>query len=116
MSTRTLGVLLALVIAFVAGPSTASSAPVASTGSLDAARFVPVRVAPAAARFAPAHHAPAARFVPVYYAPAAAPYRWPLDGTPTVVRRFEPPPGRWLPGHRGVDLAAAPGATVYAAG
>ncbi|MGH3738133.1 MAG: M23 family metallopeptidase [Micromonosporaceae bacterium] len=48
-------------------------------------------------------------------APAAG-YRWPLDGSPTVTRRFEPPPERWLPGHRGVDLAAAPGAPVRAAG
>jgi murein DD-endopeptidase MepM/ murein hydrolase activator NlpD len=43
-------------------------------------------------------------------------FRWPLDGVPVVVRRFDPPPQPWLPGHRGVDLAAAPGATVRAAG
>ncbi|MGS2614701.1 murein hydrolase activator EnvC family protein [Micromonospora sp. LZ34] len=53
-------------------------------------------------------------------APAAgavrAGFRWPLDGTPHLVRRFDPPAGPWLPGHRGVDLAAAPGATVRAAG
>jgi murein DD-endopeptidase MepM/ murein hydrolase activator NlpD len=41
-------------------------------------------------------------------------YRWPLDGTPTVLRRFDPPPKPWLAGHRGVDLAAAPGAHVLA--
>ncbi|MFG1778439.1 murein hydrolase activator EnvC family protein [Micromonospora sp. NPDC049051] len=45
----------------------------------------------------------------------AARFRWPLDGTPRPVRRFDPPPRPWLPGHRGVDLAAAPGATVRAA-
>jgi murein DD-endopeptidase MepM/ murein hydrolase activator NlpD len=33
-----------------------------------------------------------------------------------VVRRFDPPPRPWLPGHRGVDLAAPPAATVRAAG
>jgi hypothetical protein len=33
-----------------------------------------------------------------------------------MVRRFDPPPRPWLPGHRGVDLAADPGAPVYAAG
>jgi murein DD-endopeptidase MepM/ murein hydrolase activator NlpD len=33
-----------------------------------------------------------------------------------VVRRFEPPPHPWLPGHRGVDLVAVPGAPVRAAG
>jgi murein DD-endopeptidase MepM/ murein hydrolase activator NlpD len=52
-------------------------------------------------------------------APPAAPaprFRWPLDGVPRVVRPFAPPPKPWLPGHRGVDLAAPPGATVRAAG
>jgi murein DD-endopeptidase MepM/ murein hydrolase activator NlpD len=48
--------------------------------------------------------------------PAVPAYRWPLDGVPRVVRSFDPPPQRWLPGHRGVDLAARPGVTVYAAG
>jgi murein DD-endopeptidase MepM/ murein hydrolase activator NlpD len=47
-------------------------------------------------------------------------WQWPLAGSggapPTVVRPFQPPALRWLPGHRGVDLAA-PGATeVLAAG
>ncbi|MHA7155501.1 M23 family metallopeptidase [Arthrobacter sp. TMN-50] len=31
---------------------------------------------------------------------------WPLSPTPRVLRPFEPPAQRWLPGHRGVDLAA----------
>jgi murein DD-endopeptidase MepM/ murein hydrolase activator NlpD len=64
----------------------------------------------------PAVAVPAA---PVVRAPVPAPvagYRWPLDGVPAVVRPFDPPPRPWLPGHRGVDLAAAPGATVRAAG
>lgn len=43
-------------------------------------------------------------------------YRWPLDGTPQVTRRFEPPPEPWLAGHRGVDLAALPETLVRAAG
>jgi murein DD-endopeptidase MepM/ murein hydrolase activator NlpD len=43
-------------------------------------------------------------------------FGWPLDGTPTVVRRFDPPPEPWLAGHRGVDLAGDPGAPVRAAG
>ena len=41
----------------------------------------------------------------------------PLDGADVqVVRGFEPPGRRWLPGHRGVDLAAAAGSTVRTAG
>jgi murein DD-endopeptidase MepM/ murein hydrolase activator NlpD len=53
--------------------------------------------------------------------PVAAPERaggefgWPVDGA-RVVRRFDPPPRPWLPGHRGTDLAAAPGSVVRAAG
>jgi murein DD-endopeptidase MepM/ murein hydrolase activator NlpD len=48
-------------------------------------------------------------------------WQWPLVGTggspPTVVRPFDPPTHRWLPGHRGVDLDARGGATrVVAAG
>lgn len=43
-------------------------------------------------------------------------FGWPLDGVPTVVRRFDPPPEPWLAGHRGVDLAAGSGAAVRAAG
>ena len=49
-------------------------------------------------------------------APAPGAFRWPLAGTPRVTRPFQPPPQRWLPGHRGVDLAGTPGATVFAAG
>ncbi len=51
--------------------------------------------------------------------PVATPNaRWgaPLLGPLRVVRGFDPPPSPWLPGHRGVDLAALPGDTVLAAG
>ncbi|WP_448627378.1 M23 family metallopeptidase [Geodermatophilus sp. URMC 64] len=48
-------------------------------------------------------------------APAAS-WSWPLAGTPEVSRPFEAPAGPFGPGHRGVDLAAAPGAPVLAAG
>ena len=40
---------------------------------------------------------------------------WPLDPEPEVVRAFEPPPGPYAPGHRGVDLAGQPGQAVRAA-
>jgi murein DD-endopeptidase MepM/ murein hydrolase activator NlpD len=43
-------------------------------------------------------------------------YVWPLVPTPPVLRPFEPPAKRWLAGHRGVDLGATAGATVYSAG
>jgi Membrane proteins related to metalloendopeptidases len=52
-------------------------------------------------------------------APAPPPepaWRAPLDGPIRVVRRFDPPALPWLSGHRGVDLAAEPGARVRAAG
>ncbi len=76
-----------------------------------------------------AHHrgmAPLLRVIPLLVlllaaggpAPSAAlgTYDWPLHPRPEVVRAFAPPTQRWEPGHRGVDLAAAPGQTVYAAG
>jgi hypothetical protein len=49
---------------------------------------------------------------------AATNSRWgsPLRG-PLIVRRgFQPPVQRWSSGHRGVDVAATPGATILAAG
>ena len=55
--------------------------------------------------------------------PAAVPARahgavWaaPLAGEPDVARRLQAPPHRYGPGHRGLDLAAVPGAPVLAAG
>ena len=52
-------------------------------------------------------------------APAAADdarLDWPLRPPPAVVREFDAPSPNWNPGHRGVDLAGAPGQPVYAAG
>lgn len=57
---------------------------------------------------------PTARAAPA--SPPARGFTWPLIPTPPVLRTFEPPTQRWLPGHRGVDLAATSGATVYSAG
>ncbi|BBX97526.1 M23 family metallopeptidase [Mycobacterium lacus] len=42
--------------------------------------------------------------------------QWPLRPPPGVVRGFDAPSPNWNPGHRGVDLAGAPGQPVYAAG
>lgn len=43
-------------------------------------------------------------------------FSWPLQPRPAVARRFDKPAQDWLPGHRGVDLAGAPGQAVLAAG
>lgn len=43
------------------------------------------------------------------------PAQSPVAGNPEVVRAFDPPEHRWLPGHRGIDLAAPVGAEVRAA-
>jgi murein DD-endopeptidase MepM/ murein hydrolase activator NlpD len=43
-------------------------------------------------------------------------YRWPLQPVPRVLRRFAVGPHRWSRGHRGVDLTAAAGQPVLAAG
>jgi murein DD-endopeptidase MepM/ murein hydrolase activator NlpD len=48
--------------------------------------------------------------------PPGQQFGWPLTGSPTVVRTFQPPASRYGPGHRGVDLAAGAGAPVLAAG
>lgn len=39
---------------------------------------------------------------------------WPV-APPDVTRGYSPPPQPWLAGHRGVDLAAPPGAPIAAA-
>lgn len=43
-------------------------------------------------------------------------FSWPLGPIPQVTRPFEQPETDYGPGHRGVDLAAAPGQQVLAAG
>ncbi|MFC6515912.1 hypothetical protein ACFQFR_25935 [Streptomyces goshikiensis] len=47
---------------------------------------------------------------------AAAPGVRPLPAPLAVVRWWDPPPGPYAAGHRGVDLAAPVGAEVRAAG
>lgn len=43
-------------------------------------------------------------------------FSWPLSPVPQVTRPFQQPETDYGPGHRGVDLAAAPGQQVLAAG
>ncbi|WP_431307096.1 murein hydrolase activator EnvC family protein [Candidatus Protofrankia datiscae] len=49
-------------------------------------------------------------------APSGPLWRAPLDGTLILGRAFSPPSSPYGPGHRGVDLVAAPGTQVRAAG
>ncbi len=41
-------------------------------------------------------------------------WTWPTGSTSAVLRAFDPPAQRWLPGHRGVDLQAEVGSPIYA--
>jgi murein DD-endopeptidase MepM/ murein hydrolase activator NlpD len=54
--------------------------------------------------------------IPPELAPAVAGWRSPAGAPMVVVRGFEPPATPYGAGHRGVDLAAPPGAAVRAAG
>ncbi len=47
--------------------------------------------------------------------PGSATGVWPLDPRPAVVAGFDPPLSAYGAGHRGVDLAGAPGQQVRAA-
>lgn len=54
---------------------------------------------------------------PAVAVPAGAgAYGWPLPGWPAVGRAFDPPSSAYGTGHRGVDLVAAAGTPVIAAG
>ena len=48
--------------------------------------------------------------------PPVSAWSAPLAGELQVTRPFEQPPGPYAAGHRGADLAGAPGSTVLAAG
>lgn len=62
--------------------------------------------------------APAGTTAPAGAPAPAAEVLWtaPLGDSPDVTRPFEAPASPYGPGHRGVDLAGAPGAIVRAAG
>jgi murein DD-endopeptidase MepM/ murein hydrolase activator NlpD len=57
----------------------------------------------------------AARAQPIHGPLAQPRLSWPLSPVPQVTRYFDPPDTPYGPGHRGVDLAAAPGQQVLAA-
>ncbi|HUQ54232.1 peptidoglycan DD-metalloendopeptidase family protein [Lentzea sp.] len=59
---------------------------------------------------------PAALVLATLLTPPAARFTWPLPPPHPVVRAFEAPATPFGPGHRGVDLAAAAGTAVLAAG
>jgi murein DD-endopeptidase MepM/ murein hydrolase activator NlpD len=46
--------------------------------------------------------------------PAAGRFRWPVPEPVTIVKAFDGPAQPWLAGHRGIDLAAPVGSTVFA--
>lgn len=58
---------------------------------------------------------PAAAAPPADPPSPAALWLLPLAGPAVVTRSFDPPPERFARGHRGVDLAGAPGVAVRAA-
>lgn len=52
--------------------------------------------------------------VPPAQLSSSAGWRWPVLGKPQVLVSFDKPAENWLPGHRGVDLAAEAGSKVVA--
>lgn len=100
---------MAGVLAVMCGPSAATAG--APARAPDPARSAAPPPAPSAAP----GHGPGG---PPEPSPGTGPddgRSWPLTGRPVVVRGWEPPAGPYARGHRGVDLAARPGAQVLAA-
>lgn len=101
LSLAVAAVPLGLGPAGVTAPTPGSATPAGETPPLRARApdpaALPDRAADASARPAPRDR-----------------HRWPLRPVPRVTRAFEPPPQRWLAGHRGVDLAGRPGQQVLA--
>lgn len=71
---------------------------------------------PAAPHAVPPGAALPAAPAPEAPSPRAAAWRAPVDGPLVVLDGFRRPEQDWMPGHRGVDLAASPGDAVRAAG
>jgi murein DD-endopeptidase MepM/ murein hydrolase activator NlpD len=120
-SSFRLGVLLLLLGSAVsAGPAGAQPAPppfaspvraVGATGGGWDARPTAIVLAPSRSARAWPPSSPLLRVRPRRPAPSEG--VWPLRPRPAVVAGFHPPASRWGAGHRGVDLAGAPGAAVH---
>lgn len=96
------------------GPRVAALA-AAVVVALAAAQLPAAAGAAAAAGATPAAFAPRAAVAAVAAVPAERPGRWRPPVSPfQVLGAFNPPAQDWLPGHRGVDLAAPPGSVVAA--
>ncbi|MFC4145491.1 M23 family metallopeptidase [Micromonospora mangrovi] len=89
----------------------ASAPPVARAGKRSVVGAFSGRAAPDPARPGSRPDGPAASASPT---PRAGVFGWPVAGP--VMRPFDPPPQPWLPGHRGVDLAAPTGTSIRSAG
>jgi murein DD-endopeptidase MepM/ murein hydrolase activator NlpD len=78
--------------------------------------LVPVMFAPAVPAGGVPHSATGASLLALRPAAArSAAWVWPLPQPHTVSRPFEAPQTPYSAGHRGIDIAAAPGTPVYAA-
>ncbi len=118
MSIRLAAVAALLLVLPPGSPAVAGPAARGAAASAFPVSGAPAAVPARSASGVPAGAAVAVRAVVAVRAPAApaGAFRWPLDGTPPVLRRFDPPPQPWQAGHRGVDLGSHPGAVVRAAG
>lgn len=100
-------VLTLLTVAVVAGGSATV------VGNPSAATTLATLRAPPGPATAPEASGPASGG-PVSPGVAAPRWRWPLSPRPVVARPFDAPASPWGGGHRGLDLAAAPGDAVGA--
>lgn len=97
VAARTAGVQAEIPAADIPTRPSSGSSPTATTGSTRGS-----------AVSAPSFSSSAARPVD----DVAGRWVWPVPPPRVVVRAFDPPPLRWLRGHRGLDLAAAVGTPV----
>lgn len=102
----TIALMIALTLAVLAGPAGTARAAVPVPAAVPGRAAVPVRAAVAGRPRSGALSRPVA--LPQVWV-------WPLLPAPRVLRAFDNPAKPWLPGHRGVDLAALPGQPVLAA-